>query len=496
MSGNDATTSIGIERHRAAIVRNDLSKPVRLALGSYLLDRRSSFFDYGCGHGRDVALLRGQGYRAAGWDPYYFPDEPKIAADIVNLGYVLNVIEADAERKSALASAWSLCTKAMIVSAQVSIGAPGKHQVAYNDGFVTSRNTFQKYYEPQELKGFIDRTIGVDAIPVGLGIYVAFRDDVAAESFRAARFRGRLAPSSASLNFGNFEDNLSLLQPLIDFVNERGREPTADEIAADLDPIIDRFRTISRAFAYVKKATGAERWEEIYERRKTDMLVYLALARFERRPNITALPKEIQLDIKAFFGNYKNACSLADDLLFSLGDPTKIAFACSSSAIGKFVGNALYVHASAINELDPVLRVFEGCASRAFGQLDEVTLIKFRTDKPKVSYLYYPDFDSDPHPALHSSMQANLRSLNVDYRDYTKSENPPVLHRKETFVPVDYPNYKKFAKLTSAEEKAGLLDASSSIGNRFGWQQRLSEKGVQLRGHQLRIGKVSDASPE
>jgi DNA phosphorothioation-associated putative methyltransferase len=97
-------------------------------------------------------------------------------------------------------------------------------------------------------------------------------------------------------------------------------------------------------------------------------------------------------------------------------------------------------------------------------RLEEATIIKFRADKPKISYLHYPDFDTDPHPALRSSMQADLQGLYVGYRDYSGAANPPILHRKETFVAPDYPLYQKFARLTAQQEKWGLLDDATLIG--------------------------------
>jgi DNA phosphorothioation-associated putative methyltransferase len=82
-------------------------------------------------------------------------------------------------------------------------------------------------------------------------------------------------------------------------------------------------------------------------------------------------------------------------------------------------------------------------------------------------------------------MQANLSSLYVDFRDYSSSENPPILHRKETFVEETYPNSKKFAKLTAKEEKLGLLENPISIGTRNNWQQRLASNNIEIRGHQV-----------
>ncbi|WP_296645262.1 hypothetical protein, partial [Roseinatronobacter sp.] len=60
---------------------------------------RRLLFDYGCGFGSDIEGLQAAGISAAGWDPYYAPDQPCEPAHVVNLGFVLNVIETAAERQ-------------------------------------------------------------------------------------------------------------------------------------------------------------------------------------------------------------------------------------------------------------------------------------------------------------------------------------------------------------------------------------------------------------
>jgi len=70
-----------IERHKAAIARNNFSRPVRLAIFS----PGTTFFDYGSGHGGDITASLQQGCTSAGWDPYYSPDNPCTPADVVNL---------------------------------------------------------------------------------------------------------------------------------------------------------------------------------------------------------------------------------------------------------------------------------------------------------------------------------------------------------------------------------------------------------------------------
>src|ERR1051325_460008 len=115
------TASPKIERHKAAIVRHNLSRPLRLAIQTGILDSSTTFFDYGCGHGDDVKRLVAQGIKSSGWDPYYVPDATKTSAEVVNLGYVVNVIENEQERHETLLNAWALTQKVLVVSAQVLI---------------------------------------------------------------------------------------------------------------------------------------------------------------------------------------------------------------------------------------------------------------------------------------------------------------------------------------------------------------------------------------
>ncbi len=103
----------------------------------------------------------------------------------------------------------------------------------------------------------------------------------------------------------------------------------------------------------------------------------------------------------------------------------------------------------------------------------------------EVSYLVYPDFDTDPQPALLRSIKLSLRTRELDCYDYAKSTNPPILHRKETFLPPDHPHLTRFARLTRQEENHGLLDETATIGTRDGWNRRLEERGFSIKGHRL-----------
>ncbi|MEH2062773.1 MAG: DNA phosphorothioation-associated putative methyltransferase [Nostoc sp.] len=476
--------ALEIERHRAAIARTDISRPVRLAIEWAILNQDTTFFDYGCGYGGDVQRVANLGYTSAGWDPYYYPDVPRTAADVVNLGYVLNVIEDSEERRQSLLQAWELSGKVLIVAAQILINAPSKTQLAYNDGIVTRRNTFQKYYEQEELKTYIDEVLNTDAIPIALGVYFIFRDEAEKQSFKAIRFFSTTSTPRVRIPTKRFEDYEEQLQPLMAFFTKRGRLPVKGELENEPE-LLREFGNFRRAFGVVLQATDEAEWDAIAYRRSLDIQVYLALTHFDKRPAWYKLAPEMRHDIKAFFSSYEEACQVADQKLFSLGKSGVIQTACEKSKIGKHTRGALYVHVSALAALNPVLRIYEGCASRTIGRVDEATLIKYHTDKPQISYLCYPDFDTDPHPALKASITIDLKTLVVTHRDYATRANPPILHRKETFVISNYPGYEEFAQLTKQEEQLGLLNHKSDIGTREGWEKCLTAHGVEIRAHQV-----------
>ncbi|WP_052055503.1 DNA phosphorothioation-associated putative methyltransferase [Myxosarcina sp. GI1] len=476
--------TVAIDRHKAALRRNELSRPVRIALEAELFSETTTFFDYGCGFGEDVRQIEALGYVSSGWDPYYCLNTPLSSADIINLGYIINVIEDIAERRTALIEAWKLTKKVLIVSAQILVDDRRRGLVAYSDGIITNRNTFQKYYEQEELKLYIDGVLEVDSIPVGLGVYLVFRDAAQAESFRASRFNSRVSTPRVRLDVRKFEDYRELLTPLMEFYTRRGRLPVKGELTNEAE-IKAEFGNYRRAFKLVLQATNENEWEAIAEQRRQDLLVYLALSKFGDRPSVRKLSPELKADVKALFGSYKQACTIADLLLLHVGDLPKIAYLCQTSSIGKQLKNALVIHVSALEKLPPLLRLYEGCASRNFYRLESANIIKLYYHKPKITYLAYPDFDTVAHPQLQATLEVDLQNLSVVYHDVADEPNPLILHRKEALVAPDYPDYSLFAQLSDRERQLGLSDNPDAIRRYYGWLRCLRERNLTIKGHEI-----------
>ncbi|MEZ9856578.1 hypothetical protein AB4347_21495, partial [Vibrio breoganii] len=78
----------GIDRYRTAIVRHELSAPMKTLVKHGYLKGEHSIFDYGCGRGDDLRELEAHGLDALGWDPNFQPDNDKSSSDIVNIGFV------------------------------------------------------------------------------------------------------------------------------------------------------------------------------------------------------------------------------------------------------------------------------------------------------------------------------------------------------------------------------------------------------------------------
>lgn len=466
--------------------RTALSRPLQLALLHEIATPARSYLDYGCGRGDDLAELEERGFTATGWDPYYRPDGAKVPSDIVNLGFVVNVIEDPVERAEVVRSAWTLTKEALVVSARLEADRDEAHVAQMRDGWITRHGTFQKFFTHEELGAWLESVLGESPVPAGLGVFYVFRSAANREVYLASRFRRRVTLPRRRSADRMFEEHSELLTPLVEFVGARGRLPEGDELpdaAADIETV---FGSMRRAFRVVALVTSGEEWEHIRSERRVDLLVHLALARFHGRPRWSDLGRAMQRDVRAFFSNYKAACREADDLLFTVGRPESIASAMRESSIGKQTGNGLYVHVAGLSDLPAALRIYEGCARALLGTVEDATLVKLHREEPRISYLAYPDFDSAAHPTLARSVLCDLREQRIRVTRYDTRSNRPILHRKELLVPPSYPRRDVFARLTAREEKLGLYDDPEYIGLEEGWLEVCRSHGIAFKGHSIR----------
>lgn len=446
-----ATPDTHIARHLTALSRSNLSAPMQCLARHGFLNGEFSVFDYGCGKGDDIRNLTANAISVSGWDPHYAPQQPKQAADIVNLGFVINVIENYSERLEALQGAFHLTQQVLVVSAML-INQNAFNGQRFNDGVITQRNTFQKYFTQTELKEFLTESLNTEAIPVAPGIFFVFKDSDAEQRFLLNRQRSqrnvlRLSQRPAitrAPKLSRYEKFKHLLEPLWQQALTLGRLPEKTEIT-QLVELTQCFGTVNKALHCMLEQHDESLLEQARQTRINDLLSYFALQTFSKRKSYKHLDSALQKDIKAFFGDYKNATTTAEAVLFQIGKAELIATVCQQAAeqgLGYLDdNNALHLHTSVVEQLPALLRIYIACATLLYGDLEQTDVIKIHSQSGKLSLMRYDDFEHQPLPRLLERIKINLRAQTFDLYQYGETYQPTYLYLKSSIINEEFPNY-------------------------------------------------------
>ena len=452
-----------VRRHLTALTRYNLSAPMQALARFNFLDGKKSIFDYGCGKGDDIRNLQANNILVSGWDPHFLPDGQRQPADIVNLGFVINVIENLEERLDALKGAYFLAKELLVVSSMLYNQNSFKGQ-RLNDGVLTARSTFQKYFTQPELKEFIDNSLNVESIAVGPGIFFVFSNTEAEQRFLLSRQRSKsnllhlsrresrreIASPRTSVRDQKQQDRINAIAPLKELWFSLGRQPYKDEIE-DIDQLIVTFGTVGRAIRFFLDETDSELLERATQNRINDLLVYFALYIFSQRKAYKNLDFNFQIDVKVFFGNYSQAIEKGRELLFKIADAQAIESACkiaSQQGLGYYdEKNALHLPTQLVERLPPLLRVYIGCAAMLYGDIVSADMIKIHIGSGKLTLLRYDDFYGSPLPMLVERVKIKFRSLDFDFFSYGAEHEPTYLYLKSRYLneeSVGYPEQIEF----------------------------------------------------
>lgn len=502
------TQTDGIARHLTALSRGNLSAPMQCLARHGFLDGTFSVFDYGCGRGDDIRNLSANNIPVSGWDPHYAPEQSKQAADIVNLGFVINVIENYQERIEALAGAYAL-TKQLLVVAAMLLNQNALRGQAFNDGVLTQRNTFQKYFTQTELKDFIGGTLAADAIPVAPGVFFVFKDANAEQRFLLNRQRSRRSglrlehlQSPYRVDFNRLVANKfaptpstrkyqavkHLLDPLWQQTLELGRLPDKTEIA-QLTELIAHFGSINKALRFMIERYEPTLLQQARQSRSDDLLTYFALQTFAKRQPYKQLTTTLQNDIKAFFGDYKNAVATAQGVLFQIGQAELIASACRQAAehgLGYLdAEGALHLPTGLVERLPALLRIYIGCATVLYGDIEQSDLLKIHSHSGKLSLMRYDDFENQPLPRLLERVKINLRAQTFELYQYGEEYEPAYLYLKSRYINEEFPHYAEQLNFDEHLQALNLFDLSGYGPKPEAFRQVLAGARWDIEGFEL-----------
>ncbi len=444
---NTAPINGTIDRHKTAIERNQLSQPMQILARHDYLNGDWSILDYGCGKGDDLRELEAHGIDVSGWDPAHNEEGTLINSDIVNLGFVLNVIEDRSERDETMRRAWAYAEKLIVIAVMVAGESTINQFQQYKDGVITSRNTFQRYYSQGEFRYYVESTLQETAIPVGQGILIVFKDKLEEQTFLANRqhikrdwsqkTKRQLKTYQPTIRKDLIEKHTELFSDFWNTCLELGRIPANSEFEYS-----DQIRRITgshnKAYHALSTHYGTELMLEAEAKRKQDLQVYFALGLFEKRKPHTQIPDGLKRDIKAFYQSYNAALEDANEALFSVGNPAIIQEACEQAfkelQCGLMAeGHSYTFHKDFLGDLPPTLRIYVGCATQLYGDLEDIQLIKAHIRSGKVSLMGYDDWDKET-PCMTERIKIKMREQDVDFFDYGQRFVSPPLLNKELYV--------------------------------------------------------------
>lgn len=504
-----------VHRHRTALTRYALSTPMQALWRHGFLDGQHSIFDYGCGRGDDLRALTGRGLDARGWDPYFAPDGERVEADVVNLGFVLNVIEDVGERDEALRRAWALTRKLLVVGVLIGGRSAYERCRLFRDGVLTARGTFQKYYTPAELRAHLEGSLGREPIALAPGIAFIFRDDAEEQAFLARRATARhpiaSRPAVPRVERPASEPRVrtprvkaptkwdihgELIEAFWARCVDLGRVPEPDEFdrLAELRDAVGAPGVVIRRLV---KHRGSAAIDDALRARRDDLLVFLALNLFERRRSFGGLPEALRRDVKTTLGSYQAAQTEAQRLLFSAGQTPVVAAACADAAargLGFMDGDhSLQLHTSMARDLPPVLRVYLGCAARLYGDVEDADLVKIHIQSGKLSLMNYDDFDGKPVPDLIERVKINLRRQQIDFFEYGTPTMPAQpLYLKSRYIGPTFPSYDDQLAFDRRLTATGLFDLSGFGPPRDVFVAGLARAGLMI--DELQLCEVGDQS--
>lgn len=421
-----------IHRHRTAMVRHDLSQPMALLVRHGLIKPGVKVFDYGCGQGDDLRILVASGIEADGWDPHFRPDASCTPAHVVNLGFVLNVIEDPTERREALASAWSLSERVLAVATMIAGQVPIGGLRPHGDGYLTSRGTFQKYFQHAELRALIGQTLSANPVAVAPGIFLVFREPEDEQEFLLNRRSGRRAltavyrvprvPRQTRQSRPALPERIPVaVAELAAFIRRRGRVPQVDELtAAALAELSEQKISVARAVhACLEAALSPEEFQTAAQERREDLLVHQALGLLNRSASANRPSAAIVRDVRTHFGSQKELSTQATQYLHALADEARVREAMrAAAATGLGVldhRERLVADSQRADDLPGVIRCYIGCATFLSGEPQGRYVLRLDAGRKRVTMWPLADAQSSV-PTIQESVRVDLRRQDVSVR--------------------------------------------------------------------------------
>ncbi len=410
---------------------------------------------------------------------------------MVNLGFVLNVIEDPRERIETLKVAWGFAKRSLCVAVMLQGKASTAGHKPYRDGYVTSRGTFQKYFEQQELQSLVASVTGEKPLAFAPGVVAVFKDKDLEQEVLLRRHsrafvtgdlprpprRERIVVARPELR----ERVGAAIEALRAQAIRLGRLPDQEEVPAEALACISENRVSwKRTMDLLEDDLRADETFAVARRlRREDLLVHLALMQFPGAPKYRRLPRSIQADLKSFFKGHSAALEESRRLLFAAGDRHSVR-ADIETAIADGLGGLrgtrhFRFRSTVLSRLSPRLRVLVGSAEVLQGGVDSSDFVEIDLEVPRIVMIACDDIDR-PVPFVIERTLVDLGRLKVS-TDRRNPETTPI-YFKSCFMPSNAPGRDRQLAFEAALVGTGLFEAKKRDPEWSEVKVRLSSLGA------------------
>lgn len=442
--------TLEVFRHRTALKRKKLSSCMGALVDSSLITKTSEIFDYGCGRGDDIAILGQNKFeKVSGWDPYFAKDNaiPK-KSEFVSLSFVLNVIEDTDERHSVFKKAFQIASKALVFSVMLEHQNTLQFAYPFNDGYLTSINTFQKYYSASEIEDLVKEQLNATAIKLGPGIYIVFKEKSLEQEYLFKRQLGLLVETKSAVN-DDAGDSFAeaLVNKMVKAILSFGRVPKLEELKAKFQDEISKAKvSYNRLSRLALSQISISDLRHVREAFSAEILIFLAINRFDGRMKYQDLPEKFQIDVRAHFRSLKNANEEAERLLFSLSDTDGLisaALDAERAGNGHLIGTKFRCHSKQCENLPKNLRLFYKIGERLHRSIMDNDIIQLHLETKKMAFLIVNEFENSALPRIHSREIVNFATQNTAIVHHQEKEQVRILYLKSALMAAEDKNYEK-----------------------------------------------------
>jgi hypothetical protein len=138
-----------------------------------------------------------------------------------------------------------------------------------------------------------------------------------------------------------------------------------------------------------------------------------------------------------------------------------------------------------VEQLPGLLRIYIGCATVLYGDVEQSDLIKIHSQSGKLSLMRYDDFQNHPLPCLLERVKINLRHQTFDLYHYGEDYAPTLLYLKSRYINEEFPHYAEQLGFDEHLQALNLFDFTGYGPKPDDFQVRLSQARWEIDGFEL-----------